>query len=148
MPTVGENGDITLKVGFDQSAVNKGFNSIKSGANSLQNTFTRLGKIIASAFAVRQIMAFAKSSKASYDAQIDAETKLTVNMNQRMKATQAQVDACKNLAGELQNIGVVGDDILLSGAQQVATFLTEAESVKTLMPAIGNLLAQQSSIPW
>lgn len=75
-----------------------------------------------------------------------AETKLATVMQQRMGATEAEIQSIKDLAEAQQKLGVIEDDVQLSGAQQIATFLKEKESLETLLPAMNNLLAQQKGL--
>lgn len=82
----------------------------------------------------------------AYEVQKTAETQLETIMRQRMDATDEMIDSVKQLASEQQKLGVIGDEVQLSGAQQLATFLNEAESIKTLLPAMNNLLAQQKAL--
>lgn len=82
----------------------------------------------------------------SYAVQEVAETKLTTVMQQRMGATDAEIQSIKDLAAAQQEIGVIGDEVQLSGAQQIATFLNERASLETLIPAMNNLLAQQKGL--
>lgn len=81
-----------------------------------------------------------------YAVQEVAETKLTTVMRQRMGATDAEIQSIKDLASAQQEIGVIGDEVQLSGAQQIATFLNEKQSLEMLMPAMNNLLAQQKGL--
>ena len=48
-----------------------------------------------------------------------------------------------DLASALQQTGIIGDEVSLSGAQQLATFAQYPETVDALLPAMDNLLAQQ-----
>ena len=73
----------------------------------------------------------------------EAETKLTTVMEQRMNATSKEIESIKALALAQREKGVIDDDAQLMGAQQIATFLNEAKSIETLLPAMNNLLAQQ-----
>lgn len=82
----------------------------------------------------------------AYQIQKTAETQLETVMRQRMDASDEMIDSIKDLASEQQKLGVIGDEVQLSGAQQMATFLTEADSIKTLLPAMNNLLAQQKGL--
>jgi len=67
-------------------------------------------------------------------------------MQQRMGATAAEIQSIKDLASAQQELGVIGDEVQLSGAQQIATFLNEKASLETLLPAMNNLLAQQKGL--
>ena len=82
----------------------------------------------------------------SYQQQEIAETQLTTVMRQRMGATDDEIASIKQLASEQQKLGVIGDEVQLAGAQQVATFLKEKSSIETLLPAMNNLLAQQHGV--
>lgn len=82
----------------------------------------------------------------AYQIQKTAETQLETVMRQRMDASDEMIRSIKELASEQQKLGVIGDEVQLSGAQQMATFLTETDSIKTLLPAMNNLLAQQKGL--
>ena len=82
----------------------------------------------------------------AYTVQIQAETQLATVMRQRMQATDADINAIKKLASEQQKLGVVGDEVQLAGAQQIATFLTQRRSIETLLPAMNDLLVQQKGL--
>ena len=109
------------------------FAALATGIDAAQRSFNQLqGAMqgLADAYAVQEV----------------AETKLTTVMQQRMGATEAEIQSIKDLAAAQQEIGVIGDEVQLSGAQQIATFLTEKDSLEALVPAMNNLLAQQKGL--
>ena len=109
------------------------FAALATGIDAAQRSFSQLqGAMqgLADAYAVQEV----------------AETKLTTVMQQRMGATDAEIQSIKDLAAAQQEIGVIGDEVQLSGAQQIATFLTEKDSLEALVPAMNNLLAQQKGL--
>ncbi len=170
------DGSLNFNTKIDQSGFEKGTRTISSGISKLKGSLKSLAKtaasampfgkvggvqkningltsslkglagVAAAAFSVKQILDFAKASKEAYNTQIEQETKLTTIMKQRMGATDAQIDSVKQLASEQQKLGVIGDEVQLAGAQQVATFLKETDSINTLLPAINDLLAQQNGL--
>lgn len=81
---------------------------------------------------------------AAYRVQQEAETKLETVMRQRMAATDAQIQSIKDLASAQQELGIIGDEVQLAGAQQLATFLTTTDTLTQLIPAMNNLVAQQA----
>ena len=83
---------------------------------------------------------------AAYQVQLVAETQLNTIMRQRMAATDAEIQSVKDLCSAQQELGVIGDEVQLSGAQQMATFLSEKQSLDVLIPAMNNLLAQQEGL--
>ena len=82
----------------------------------------------------------------AYNVQIQNETRLTTVMQQRMGATQADIQSIKDLTAAQQQEGVIGDEVQLAGAQQVATFIKQKSSLDTLIPAMNNLIAQQKGL--
>lgn len=119
---------------------------VQKNINGLTGSLKSLAGVAAAAFSAKQIIDFAKASKEAYNTQIEQETKLTTIMKQRMGATDAQIDSVKQLAAQQQKLGVIGDEVQLAGAQQVATFLNETDSINTLLPAMNDLLAQQNGL--
>lgn len=83
---------------------------------------------------------------ASYQVQLVAETQLETIMRQRMNSTNEEIQGIKELCSAQQELGVIGDEVQLSGAQQMATFLNEKQSLDTLIPAMNNLIAQQNGL--
>lgn len=95
---------------------------------------------------IRQIEVVCRDLTAAYQVQLVAETQLQTVMRQRMKATDEEIRSIKELCSAQQELGVIGDEVQLSGAQQMATFLSEKTSLDALIPAMNNLLAQQKGL--
>ena len=170
------DGSLNFNTKIDQSGFEKGTRTISSGISKLKGSLKSLAKtaaasmpfaktgqiqknigglssslkslaaVAAATFSVKQIVDFAKASKEAYNESVQAETKLATIMRQRMNASDEQIESIKEIAAEQQKLGVVEDDVALAGAQQVATFLTETDSIKTLLPAMNDLLAQQNGL--
>lgn len=75
----------------------------------------------------------------AYEIQLAAEEKLQEVMKTRMNATKEEIQSIKDYASELQQIGIVGDEVTLQGAAQLATYLSSTESLKSLMAAMDDL---------
>ena len=80
---------------------------------------------------------------AAYNYQTEQETKLTTIMRQRMNASRADIQAIKDLASAQQGLGIYGDEVILQGAQELASFTSNRKAIETLIPAMNNLIAQQ-----
>lgn len=76
-------------------------------------------------------------------AQQEAEAKLGQVMRNTMGATEGEIQSIKELATAQQQLGVVGDEVQLAGAQELGTYLEKTESLKRLMPVMNDMLAQQ-----
>lgn len=79
---------------------------------------------------------------AAYNFQIEQETKLETVMKNHMKASTAQIQSVKDYASELQKSGIYGDEMILQGAQELATYVEDPEVLKQLMPTLNSMLAQ------
>lgn len=117
-------------------------NKIPKGNNvaDLTKSFRTLKGVIATL----GISAFIKQSNDAYNVQMQNELKLTSHMKHRMNATDDEIRSIKELASEQQKLGVIGDEIQLAGAQQLTTYARQASTLKTLMPAMNNLIAQNA----
>lgn len=96
--------------------------------------------------AAAEVQGVMSSLTGSYAVQERAEVQLQTVMRQRMDATDEEVEGIKRLASAQQELGVIGDEVQLMGAQQMATFLGERQSIETLLPAMNDLLAQQKGL--
>ena len=125
----------------------KGFGKdANNSMDKLNKTIANVGKTIIAAFSVREIVNFSKECFAAYSNQLQQETKLTEIMRSRIGATDAEIASVRALASEQQKLGVVGDEVALAGAQQIATFARNTDTINTLLPAMENLAVQQHGV--
>lgn len=75
--------------------------------------------------------------------QANAEQKLIEIYKTRMGVDKKAAKSTMAVASALQKQGVIGDEVTLSGAQQLATYAKMPKTVNTLLPAMNNLLVQQ-----
>ena len=115
------------------SAGNTAVMSLAAGFKSLKGIVATLG-----------IGKFIKDSNDAYVVQMQNELKLTAHMKQRMNATDDEIKSIKELASAQQQLGVIGDEIQLAGAQQLTTYARQSSTLKTLLPAMNNLIAQNA----
>ena len=132
------------------SKIAKSLSGVQSQANSVgskvSNSFSKIAKVVGTAFSVAMITRFSKECVSAANIQTEAETKLTTVMRQRMSASNKAISSVKNYASALQETGVVGDEVQLTGAQQLSTFLKTDDALKKLMPAMNNLAVQQNGV--
>ena len=116
---------------------------VDSGLDRLKSKLKGLAGAAAAAFGIRQIVSFGKSAKEAYEAQIEAETQLGQVMRRNTGATEEQIQAAKELASQLQQAGVIGDEIQLAGLQELGTYVSNADSLKRMNAVLNDMLAQQ-----
>ena len=135
---------------------------VTKGAQALSaigKGFAKMGKIaavgvgaVAAAGAAGLAALFSGSTEAA-KAQIEAETKLEAVLG-NVKSIQAQgagaaAQAKQQLMGvasQLQQVGVIGDEVTLAGMQQLATFQLSEKEITTLAGGMTDLLAQQKGL--
>lgn len=157
-------GKSTISITFKLDGDGNGFKTLAQDANGLKQAITATlseakqlkGNVInfaalatgidAAQRSFGQLQSLMGDLSKSYQQQEIAETQLATVMRQRMGATDDEIASIKQMASEQQKLGVIGDEVQLAGAQQVATFLKEKSSIETLLPAMNNLLAQQHGV--
>ena len=157
-------GKSTISITFKLDSDGKGFKDLANDAEGLKRVITSTvteaqqlkGNVInfaalatgidAAQRSFNQLQAGMQNLVNAYAVQEVNETRLATVMQQRMGATAAEIQSIKDLASAQQELGVIGDEVQLSGAQQIATFLNEKASLETLLPAMNNLLAQQKGL--
>jgi len=78
--------------------------------------------------------------------QAQAEQKLQEIYKSRMGVNKKAVQSTLDLASAEQKLGVVGDEVQIAGAQQLATYAKYPSTVNTLLPAMNDLLVQQKGL--
>ena len=144
---------ISASIDKFKSSVNEANQTVKgfgkdanNSMDKLNKTIANVGKTIIAAFSVREIVNFSKACFEAYSNQLQQEQKLTEIMRSRIGATDAEIASVRALASEQQKLGVVGDEVALAGAQQLATFARNTDTINTLIPAMENLAVQQHGV--
>lgn len=92
---------------------------------------------------VNNLQSAIKGLTDTHAVQIEAETKLAAVMRNTMGAREEDIQSIKKLCAAQQELGVIGDEVQLAGAQELATYLTEKQSLEQLIPVLNDMLAQQ-----
>lgn len=131
------------------NAQNQFNSSIQTGqgmADGLKNRIKQFVGMYLSVHGVKMAIQFIGDTTSLQNVQNEAETKLQTIMQQRMGASPQMVQGIKDLTSAQQQLGVVGDEVQLSGAQQLATFLSTDGALSALIPAMNNLAVQQNGV--
>ena len=130
--TVGKQQTIAVGQAF-QSAGAK----IKSAGRTITTTF--------SVYGAAGIYAGARLIEMS-EKQTQAEQKLTEIYRARLGVGKSAVKSTLELASAQQKLDIIGDEVQIAGAQQLATFAKYPTTINTVLPAMNNLLAQQKGV--
>lgn len=128
------------KLNVTSKKTEKLFDRINNAAFRINNIFQATKTVVGG------VLNTMKGFEDAYNVEALANKKLETVMRQRMSASEEQIDSIKRLASAQQKLGIIGDEVQTSGAQQLATFLNHTDSIKTLLPAMNNLLAQQNGL--
>ena len=122
-------------------AVGQAFQSagakIKSAGRTITTTFSVYGA--AGIYAGARLIDMSEK-------QTQAEQKLAEIYKSRMGVGKKAVASTLALASAQQKAGVVGDEVQLAAAQQLATYAKYPSTVNTMLPALNNLLVQQKGL--
>ena len=149
--------DATTKAKRQMGAANKEINnfgnSVKSKVYSAVGIFGKLAAQAAglvSILSVNGLVAYSNQCMKLAEDQLKAETQLEAILKNVKSIQEGGAGAVKNAktqlmdyASQLQGIGVVGDEVTLSGMQQLATFQLNAEQIKTLSGGMLDLVIPQ-----
>lgn len=141
---------------------------------SAQNTLSRFGKKANNVFtstastvakfgaglaavgvglAIAKLKSLGSESMQLAETQLQAEKKLGAILKNvdsiASRGSEAYKQAAENLkayAGDLQNVGVIGDEVTLSGMAQLATFQMNDEQIKVVSASMLDLLANTKGL--
>ena len=142
--------NLMVRAGADFSAITKqskkASDSMKKMSTSISGSASLIRKALgamAAAVSFAAIVSAAKDAKEAYDKQAEAEAKLAQVMRNTMQASADEVKQIKELCSAQQELGVVGDEVQLAGAQELATYLSLTSSLKKLIPVMNDMAVQQ-----
>ncbi|MDR2382613.1 MAG: hypothetical protein LBD76_01865, partial [Prevotellaceae bacterium] len=136
------NVDYIIRIGTkgekNIETVKKKTDALNEKVLDIGNSFKRmLG--IASAGAI--FAAIVKGSKKATDAyynQLEMEAKLARVMRNTQGANNSQVRSILDLTAAQQKLGVIGDEVQISGAQELGTYLEKTSSLQKLIPVMND----------
>lgn len=148
MSTVG-----ALKFNIDTFLNSKGFQQFKANLKesmSLSKRFkevtgSTLGKLAIGYFSITGLVSQYNKAVEASNYQIEQEAKL-YNTLRAQNFRDDQIKSIIDMTGELQKLGVVGDEVTLAGAQRLATFRMQESSIKKLLPVMQDMLVKEKGL--
>jgi hypothetical protein len=139
--------DNLKEVAVDAESLGKAIDEVTGKSDSLNTSIVRLGSVSqiaeAAASAFGQLTDLFKGLTDAAATQSIAETRLGQAMSNTMGATDAEVQSIKDLCSAQQRLGVIGDEVQLAAAQELATYLEYSDSLKAIIPVMNDMAAQQ-----
>ena len=142
-----------LKFSIDTYLNSKGFKDFKSNLKESMNlsqrfksiTGSTLGQLAIGYFTISGLVGQYNKAVEASNYQIEQEAKL-YNTLRAQNFRDEQIKSIVDLTGSLQSLGVVGDEVTLAGAQQLATYRLQDDSIKKLLPTMQDLLVKQKGL--
>lgn len=145
--------ELNVKITAQNEQFKKQIDEVNNKLSGMQDKSNQVSKTLSSMFNLQLLNAgvriltnaynaFNKMSAGYFD-KIEQETKLAEVMRERMNATDSQINAIKKLTEAEQALGVIEDDVLMAGLQQLGTFSKYPSTLESLNGAMANLIAQQ-----
>lgn len=139
--------DVVVKASASAKELARAMSDVETKGNKARNVligFNQAAQSLQNITAgLQQLTSVLTTYTNAYNIQVQAETKLMTVMRERMAASEEDIRAIMRLTAAQQQLGVVGDEVQLMGAQQIATFATQRSTLEALIPAMNNLLVQQ-----
>ena len=110
---------------------------IKSAGRTITTTMSVYG--VAGIYAGSKLIAMSQK-------QALAEQKLIAVYKQRMGATKGAAKATMELASAIQKQGVIGDEVTLAGAQELAVYAKYPSTINKILPLMDDWLAQEKGM--
>ena len=149
--------NLMVRAGADFSAITTQANKASKSMRGMQSSVSRSCNLMTKAvsgvkkvlgaigvgLSVAAIVNYGKEAAEAYDKQVQGEMKLATVMRKTMGASNAEIQSIMDLTAAEQQLGVVGDEVQLAGAQQLSTYLHLSSSLHTLLPVMNDLAVQQ-----
>ena len=119
-------------------------NAFKTAGNKIRSAGRTITTSV-SVYGMAGIYAGSKLIEMS-EKQAQAEQKLGEIYKSRMGVGKKAVKSTLQLASAQQKAGVVGDEVQIAAAQQLATYAKYPSTVNTMLPALNDLLVQQKGL--
>ena len=117
-----------------------------TAGKSLKSLAGKVLGVVAAYASFSTVKNFISESITLANEQTAAETRLATALQNVKGVTSEQIDALKGYASQLQKTTSLGDEVTLQGMSQLGTFQLQADTIKTLTPALQDLAVAQYGV--
>lgn len=123
----------------------KAGNQVKAFGRKIKDGMKSVAKWAAIGFGALTAAAgvFIKQSIDAAKDKLKADKMLETNLMKQANFKKEHIQMLKDEASALQDVGVVGDDVAVAGAGQLAIYKLKAEQIKTILPVIDDMVAKE-----
>jgi hypothetical protein len=141
------NGKVPSELKKDTDELTASVTAAVEEAGKLSGKFFDLNQVsqfvdsVSGAF--RDLTGIMGEFTSAYELSVEANARLEQVMRNTMDASDAEIESIRQLASAQQALGVVEDDVILAGAQELATYMSKTETLQKLIPVMNDMVAQQ-----
>ena len=130
------------------NALKKAERQMKRFSNAVKAGFKKTAKyaVIGVGAITAATGLFIKQSLDAAKDKLKADKMLETSMKRNNIFSEERMAALKNEASALQDLGVVGDDVTLSGAGQLSMYKLNYEQIKKTMPVLSDMVAKEKGL--
>lgn len=123
----------------------KAGNQVKAFGRKIKDGMKSVAKWAAIGFGALTAAAgvFIKQSIDAAKDKLKADKLLETNLMKQANFKKEHIQMLKDEASALQDVGIVGDDVAVAGAGQLAIYKLKAEQIKTILPVIDDMVAKE-----
>ena len=123
----------------------KAGNQVKAFGRKIKDGMKSVAKWTAIGFGALTAAAgvFIKQSIDAAKDKLKADKLLETNLMKEANFKKEHIQMLKDEASALQDVGVVGDDVAIAGAGQLAIYKLKADQIKTILPIIDDMVAKE-----
>lgn len=137
--TVTEGGEEVKALQVDLKDLQEALDSTqKKASNGIKTKIDIIGMEAAIGM-IERLNGMIQDLAEAYKVQEQAETKLAAAMRNTLNASEEEIQSIKDLCSAQQELGVIGDEVQLQGAERLSTYLETTQALKELIPVMNDL---------
>lgn len=123
----------------------KASNKVKAFGNATKEAMKKAAKYTAIGFGALTAATgvFLKQSIDAAKEKLKADKLLEANLKRTNNYSIDRINSLKDEAGALQDLGVIGDDVIVAGAGQLAMYKLSHDQIKKTMPILSDMVAKE-----
>ena len=137
-------------VTVDARELGEAFSAVKAKVENLEGELVSLSSSFALLEGASDLLSQLRQTLSEFVAEFQeddlAESRLAQAMRNTMDASDEEIASIKALAEAQEKLGVVSAGVQLSAAQELATYLEYSDSLKTILPVLNDMVAQQLGV--
>ena len=117
--------------------------AIREGTSAADGMLSKITKMVAAYASISAVKGFATNAMEAADVQIGAQVQLKTVMGNM--GTLDYYDQILDKAADIQSRGIYGDEAMIAGAGELATYFSDGEAILSMMDTLSNYATGMSN---